>query len=222
MEQRNIVRNGEVRFSVSVKGVLEHEGKLLLRRNQREEFELPGGRLEPEDISLEQRLTTEFREESGIRIEVLAQREPWLYEVGGGSVLIVPFLCRALEIPEVLTDEDGGTLHWLRPEEAEAANMPLGYKDTIRGTIPHRSASAPSGEYFKIIPNYVEPKYRVRVCVRRDGVEILSELLPRHQSPREFLLDRLGGAAEVGLAFEPVDFDRRRETVVLNYCLRGE
>ena len=129
---------------------------------------------------------------------------------------------RAEEVPEVLTDEDGGTLHWLRPEEAEASDMPQGYRDTIRGAVPHRSASAPSGEYFRIIPNYVEPKYRARVRVRRDGTELLNDFLPRHSAPREFMRDRLGGIAEDSLTFEPVDFDRRRETIILNYSLRGE
>lgn len=195
---------------------------MLLRRNQREEFELPGGRLEPGDASPEERLRIEFREEYGIRIEALAQREPWLYEVGERSILIVPFLCRALEIPEVPADEDGGTLRWLRPEEIEAANMPRGYKDTIRGEVPRRSFSAPSGEYFRIIPNYVEPRYRALVRVRRREVSLLSEFLPCHNSPREFLRDRLGEIAEKWLTFEPVELDQRRETLILNYDLRGE
>ena len=106
---------------------------------------------------------TEFREESGIEVEVLEHREPWLYEVGEKDILIVPYLCRALRIPDALFDEDGGTLHWLRLEEAEAAFMPQGYKDTIAGRIPHASASPPSGEYFKILPDFVDWRYVVLV-----------------------------------------------------------
>ena len=150
-------------FDVSVKGVLLHEGRVLLRRNQRGEFELPGGRLERGDASAEERLIAEFREESGIEVEVLEHREPWLYEVGEKDILIVPYLCRALRIPDALFDEDGGTLHWLRLEEAEAAFMPQGYKDTIAGRISHASASPPSGEYFKILPDFVDWRYVVLV-----------------------------------------------------------
>ena len=116
------------RFSVSVKGVLEANGKLLLRKNQRNEYELLGGHLEKEDPTAEQRLITEFAEESGIQIEVLEHREPWLYEVGSKNIIIVPFTCRALRIPEVLRDEDGGTLHWLSAEEAAACFMPQDIK----------------------------------------------------------------------------------------------
>ena len=40
------------RFSVSVKGVLEVNGKYLLRKNQRLEYELLGGHLEREDSTV--------------------------------------------------------------------------------------------------------------------------------------------------------------------------
>lgn len=211
------------RFSVSVKGVLEFGGRILLRRNQRGEYELPGGRLEAADPSPERRLAVEFREESGIRVRVLAQREPWLYEVGERSILIVPYACEAVHIPGALTDEDGGTLHWLRAQEAAASRMPQGYKDTIQGEIPHRSASTPAGAYFRIIPNYVEASYFVRVRVRENGAELMNAPLPLHCSPRELiraLLGRMRRSAR--LAPGPVEVDQARATVTLNYSIAGE
>lgn len=58
-------------FRVSINGVLKLNNKFLLRKNERGEFELLGGRLEKSDISFEHCLKTEFLEESGIDIKVL-------------------------------------------------------------------------------------------------------------------------------------------------------
>ncbi|MBQ3626656.1 MAG: NUDIX hydrolase, partial [Synergistaceae bacterium] len=113
-------------FSVSIKGVLKLNNKFLLRRNERGEFELLGGRLEKSDVLLEQRLKTEFLEESGIKVKVLEAREPWLYQVGTGRVVIVPFVCSCLNIPDKLEDGDGGTLHWINSDQINNLFMPQG------------------------------------------------------------------------------------------------
>ena len=205
------------RFSVSIKGVLEVNGKFLLRKNQRREYELLGGHLEKEDLTAEQRLIIEFAEESGIQIEVLEHREPWLYEVGSKCIIIVPYLCRALHIPDALEDADGGTLHWLSAEEAAACFMPQGYKDTIQNKIPHKSDSLPVGTYFKVIPNYVESDYFAEVRVKEDGADIFKAHLPHHHSPRDLIYRELG--EQVTLISEPAAVDHARDTVILNYTI---
>ena len=206
------------RFGVSIKGVLEVNGKFLLRKNQRLEYELLGGHLEKEDSTAEQRLITEFEEESGIQIVVLEHREPWLYEVGSKNILIVPYLCSAVHIPDVLTDQDGGTLHWLSAEEAAASLMPQGYKDTIRGEIPHRSDSAPSGSFFRIIPNYVERDYFVEVRVQEHGAELMKAPLRHHCAPRDLIARELGAMhRNAALISNPISIDHAHDTITLNY-----
>ena len=56
--------------SVSVKGVIKKNNSFLLRKNERNEYELLGGKLEKDDINLRDRLKKEFLEESGIKITV--------------------------------------------------------------------------------------------------------------------------------------------------------
>ena len=210
------------RFSVSVKGVLEVGGKFLLRKNQRHEYELLGGHLEKGDATAVQRLITEFAEESGIRVEVMAHREPWLYEVGSKNIIIVPYTCRAVHVPDALTDQDGGTLHWLSADEVAAAHMPQGYKDTIRGALPHQSCSAPSGSYFKIIPGYVETDYAVEIRVKQGDSELLSAPLPHRCAPRDLIARKLGARCETSeLVSDPIGIDRARDTIILNYRMTG-
>lgn len=206
------------RFGVSIKGVIEVDGKLLLRKNERCEYELLGGRLEKGDDSAEFRLITEFKEESGIKVEILGFKEPWLYEIGLKNIIIVPFMCKALSIPEILIDEDGGTLHWVDKNEAETVFMPQGYKDTILGKIPHKSYSIPAKSFFKIIPNYVERDYYVEVNVKEQDIVVLQMPLPHFHSPRDFIFTQLGEKYKnANLAAEPIGIDYENDKVVLNY-----
>ena len=46
--------------SVSVKGVIKKNNSFLLRKNERNEYELLGGKLEKDDINLRNRLKKEF------------------------------------------------------------------------------------------------------------------------------------------------------------------
>lgn len=54
-------------FPVSVKGVAVRDGRVLLLRNERSEWELPGGRIERGE-SPEECLVREVAEETGWRV----------------------------------------------------------------------------------------------------------------------------------------------------------
>ena len=202
-------------FSVSIKGVLESDGKLLLRKNERQEFELLGGHLEKDDLSPEQRLVTEFLEESGISVEVGAAREPWLYEIGTKDVLIVPFVCRATAIPERLFDMDGGTLHWVAPESLSGLPMPQGYKDTILGITPRTSASAlPAGG--NAVMSAAQVGYHIKVCIKQ-GPEVLDcSPLKAHCAPGDFARAQLGEQEkDARLTFHSMSVEQAQRTVTL-------
>ena len=96
--------------SVSVKGVIKKNNSFLLRKNERNEYELLGGKLEKDDINLRDRLKKEFLEESGIKITVNKELEPWFLNINGDKVLIIPYICNIDYIPSVLYDQDGGEL----------------------------------------------------------------------------------------------------------------
>ena len=83
-------------FPVSVKGVLLRDGRVLLLKNEREEWELPGGRLESGEDPVSC-LVREVREELAIAVSVHDILDCWRYEVGGGEVVIVTYGCRPLD-----------------------------------------------------------------------------------------------------------------------------
>lgn len=80
---------------VSVKGVLLVAGRVLLLRNDRDEWELPGGRPDPGE-TWPQTLRREIHEEAGMAVEVGAKVTAWSYQVlPGRFVRIIAFGCRA-------------------------------------------------------------------------------------------------------------------------------
>ncbi len=86
---------------VSVKGVLVREDRVLLLLNERDEWDLPGGRPDPGE-SFPTALAREVREETGLAAEVGAPLDEHLFEVlPGRFVRIVPFVCH------LVGDRDG-------------------------------------------------------------------------------------------------------------------
>lgn len=209
------------KFGVSIKGVLKKDGKYLLRKNERNEYELLGGRLEKDDLCPQDRLEIEFIEESGIKIQVGDFCEPWLYEIGYSNIIIIPYICEAMEIPEKLYDEDGGELEWVVEEEINAIFMPQGYKDTIWGFVPHKSYSIPAKKYFKIFPNYVERNYYVKIRVYKYDELLLEKELKHFNSPRDFVHKNLGEEyKDCILEAQEIEIDRDGDSIILNYAVK--
>ena len=180
------------KFSVSIKGILCRDGKALLRRNQRKEYELIGGKLDAGDRSPQERLSKEFLEEAGAQIDVLSLRHPWLYLIGRKNVLIVPYVCELLSIDASHIDEDGGRIDWRDKNDIDSLFLPAGYGDSIYGRIPRTSFSLVEGEFFKIIPNYRESDYCVKILVTGiDGEPLVEDYLKHYQSPLDLVRGKI-------------------------------
>lgn len=131
----------DLMYQISIKAVISNDRGLLLRSNERAEWELLGGRLEPGETP-EECVVREVAEESGISATVEQCLEPWLYNIGDRrTVLIVPYLCAADHVPARLHDQDGGKLRWFARDDVQDLAMPQGYKDSIFLTAPHNSRS---------------------------------------------------------------------------------
>lgn len=130
-------------FPISVKGVvLDGAGRVLLLKNEREEWELPGGKLElgEEPAAC---VVREVREESGWETGAGPLLDVWMYEpLPGRHVFIVTYGCRRLgpETVPVVSDEHTQVGLFAR-DEAATLVMPQGYKDSIARWYAHEGLS---------------------------------------------------------------------------------
>lgn len=123
--------NEAYRFPVSIKGVVLLGGKAVLLQNPRDEWELPGGKLElgesPPDC-----LAREVTEELGLQVEVGPLLDSWVYHIAEGvDVLIVTYGCNAEATQEMAHSAEHKALGVFTPSEVAELNMPQGYKYSI-------------------------------------------------------------------------------------------
>jgi 8-oxo-dGTP diphosphatase len=134
---------------ISVKGVLIHACSVLLLLNERDEWDLPGGRPDPgEDHRAA--LVREVREETGLSVEVGDALDEHRFEVlSGRFVRILPFACRLVGESDVVLSHEHLETRWLAlaelGERPAGHRLPACYLAAIRQVIDQpRSSSARS------------------------------------------------------------------------------
>ncbi len=136
----------EVRWPVSIKGVVLAADSVLLLENERDEWEPPGGRLETGETP-EECVIREIREETGLTVEVEQILDPWVYPIlPDHCVLIVPYGCRPLiEIPVLTVSDEHRRGAFIAIEECAGLSMPSGYLAAISGWAEVRGTSGRPG-----------------------------------------------------------------------------
>jgi len=118
-------------YPTSIKGVLLVDRQVLLVKNSRDEWELPGGRVdEGEDYA--QAVSREFAEELSLNVAIRAPIDSYLFEViPGRHVFIVTYGCALVgEFRPAISHEH--TDHCLWPvERLSELNIPAGYRRSI-------------------------------------------------------------------------------------------
>jgi 8-oxo-dGTP pyrophosphatase MutT (NUDIX family) len=124
--------NNAYRFPVSVKGVVIRGGKVILVRNERDEWELPGGKLEPSE-SPKEGLAREIAEELQLPVEPETILDSWIYTIASGvHVLVVTYGCSESSQAEAVLSDEHTELRWFPLAEVDGLRLPDGYKKSIR------------------------------------------------------------------------------------------
>lgn len=119
-------------FPVSIKGVVFIGERVVLLKNEREEWELPGGRLEAGE-SPPVCVVREIREELAIDVAVGELLDCWLYEVRPGrEVVIVTYGCQYDGDGGVRRSDEHSAVGLFHIAEIDSLPMPEGYRRSIR------------------------------------------------------------------------------------------
>ena len=123
-------------YTLSIKGVLIHDGRVLLLLNERGEWDLPGGRPDPGE-NHRATLVREMREETGLAVEVGALLDEHLFEVlPQRFVRIVAYGCALIGAREVVLSHEHLAIQWLPlaalDETIDGHPLPVGYLKAVR------------------------------------------------------------------------------------------
>ena len=118
-------------FPVSVKGVVVRDGRVLLLRNERDEWELPGGKLdlgeEPADCA-----AREIAEEVGWQVTIGPLLDAWQYHIREGvDVLIITYGCHVGTDVDPVVSHEHKEVGLFTEAEVATLRMPDGYKRSI-------------------------------------------------------------------------------------------
>ena len=119
-------------FPVSVKGVVVRANRVLLLRNERDEWELPGGRIEIWETP-EECVAREIREETGWTVSIGPILDSWMYHIGVAPrhVFIVTYGCRVDTDAEPVLSGEHRELGLFGLDETARLRMPAGYRRSI-------------------------------------------------------------------------------------------
>ena len=123
--------NDAWRFPVSVKGIVVRAGDVVLVKNRRDEWELPGGKLELGEAP-EACVAREIEEELGLAVEPVALVDAWVYSIAADThVLIVTYGCAERERRMAILSDEHTQLAWIALTNVQGLRMPDGYKRSI-------------------------------------------------------------------------------------------
>ncbi|MFI6030727.1 NUDIX hydrolase [Amycolatopsis magusensis] len=136
----------DLRYPVSIKGIVVREGRVLLLRNERAEWELPGGRLEPGEAP-EECVVREVREETGLEVTVAGTVDAWLYHiaVAAKTVFIVTYGCHTHSAAAPVLSAEHNRIGEFTEDQVPALPMPQGYKTSIARWYTRLRSGHPAG-----------------------------------------------------------------------------
>lgn len=122
-------------YPISIKGVLRAPaGEIVLLLNEREAWELPGGRIELGESSTEC-LAREIAEELNLQVEVGAPIDTYLFEVVPAKhVFIATYACTLVGAFAPKVSHEHKRLGLFAPD-ALPDNLPAGYRASIAAAL---------------------------------------------------------------------------------------
>lgn len=131
-----------MKLPISVKGIVFDDGKVWLRRNERQEWELPGGKLDHGEQPVET-VEREMFEELGMQVRPVAPIHAYRHTIPGSpdegdGVLVLSYLCEPLTGAgrfELVGEGGAARFGRFSVEELAELEMPAFYSEAIMSAV---------------------------------------------------------------------------------------
>jgi 8-oxo-dGTP pyrophosphatase MutT (NUDIX family) len=138
----------EYLLPISVKGIVFDNGKVWLRLNERNEWELPGGRLEPGEQP-QQTVIRELREELGfaVRVDTIVHAGVLHVPTKNVTFVIITYLCifhEKIGDFELVGEAGPARFEKFTPDQISQLNMPPLYKEAVQSAISIQNKHKPA------------------------------------------------------------------------------
>lgn len=120
------------RYPVSIKGILFIQDKVLLLKNEREEWDLPGGKIDSNEQP-KMCLLREILEETNLKVKVCEIVDTWMYKIlGKVNVFVVFYTCLLNDdIENLKISFEHKEIKLFSLEELTELRIPEGYYNAI-------------------------------------------------------------------------------------------
>jgi len=129
------------RFPVSVKGVILVGAQVILLKNERDEWELPGGKLESGEDILEC-LAREIYEELSVPARIGDLLDAWVYPIHSVEVVILTFYCHIGADVSPMVSHEHKEVGFFPIHQLDEIPLPDGYKKAIRDAYRKKQSDA--------------------------------------------------------------------------------
>ena len=118
------------KFHVSIKAIIIDKNKVLCLKNERNEWDFPGGKINF-DEDVEEGLIREVKEETNLDIKNLKILKPFNLKFNDVPVFIVVYSCEISCNSSILTSYEHSEYNFFSKSEVKNLNMPQSFKNLV-------------------------------------------------------------------------------------------
>ncbi len=138
-----------LRLPISIKAALLEGGRVCLLLNERDQWELPGGRLEAGESPADC-LVREVREELGLIVRAGSVLDTWVFSaVPGKETLVIVYTAAMVEAGEATLSAEHRALRWCTAADLDGLRMPPGYAAVLASALTAGGESRPQNSGSK-------------------------------------------------------------------------